>query len=226
MTSATLAGSPREHDPPRLCRGAALCQRSGSPSPIHTPAEGRVPSGAGAEDRAGARSRTACWAWFPLLRPEHPLHGLQEPQEPQQAPGRGSVPPRPDPPLHGLPGGLGELCHRRHRDAPPSCRSRRARGPPGAAPRPTDRPASPSGARGRARRQPHGRKAVEQSFGKVHRTAGLRVITAGAPDLHLITLADRLQAEVGEDGAEVRAPADLHEAVRLFARRGAIAVES
>jgi hypothetical protein len=52
---------------------------------------------------------------------------------------------------------------------------------------------------------------MEEPLGEVHRTAGFLVRVEGAADLHLVALPHGRKAVVGEDGAEVRAPADVAE---------------
>jgi hypothetical protein len=54
-------------------------------------------------------------------------------------------------------------------------------------------------------------EAVEDARGEVDRAARVLVRVEGAQDLDLVALAYGLQAVVGEDGAEVRACADVRE---------------
>jgi hypothetical protein len=59
---------------------------------------------------------------------------------------------------------------------------------------------------------------------EVHRAAGLHVVVEGARDLHLIALAPRRDAVVVEDGAEVRAFADVAEVDASVVSHGATAI--
>jgi hypothetical protein len=59
---------------------------------------------------------------------------------------------------------------------------------------------------------------------EVHRAAGLHVVVEGARDFHLIALAPRREAVVVEDGAEVRALAEIHEVDTPVVRHGVAAI--
>jgi hypothetical protein len=59
---------------------------------------------------------------------------------------------------------------------------------------------------------------------EVHRAAGLEVVVEGARDLDLIALPLRRDAVVGEDGAEVRALAEIHEVDTSVVSHGAAAI--
>ena len=67
-------------------------------------------------------------------------------------------------------------------------------------------------------------KAVEEPLGEVHRTAGFLVRVEGAADLHLVALPQGRKAVVGEDGAEVRAFADVAEVNTSVVWHGATAI--
>ena len=54
-------------------------------------------------------------------------------------------------------------------------------------------------------------EAMEGPLGQVHRAAGLVVVVERAADFQLIAVPDRLEAVVGEDGAEVRPLAKILE---------------
>jgi hypothetical protein len=54
-------------------------------------------------------------------------------------------------------------------------------------------------------------EAMVDPLAEVHRAAGLLVGMKGAQDLHLLAFPDRLEAVVGEDGAEVRATSKIIE---------------
>jgi hypothetical protein len=54
-------------------------------------------------------------------------------------------------------------------------------------------------------------EAMVDPLAEVHRAAGLLVGMEGTQDLHLVAVPDRLEAVVGEDGAEVRATSKIIE---------------
>ena len=54
-------------------------------------------------------------------------------------------------------------------------------------------------------------EAMEGPLGQVHRAAGLMIIVERPANFQLIAIPDRLEAVVGEDGAEVRALAKILE---------------